>query len=152
MKDKFVLSRQDYHWRHEPCLYGEKPADEGAELWDDESAPCFYGWKPGSKHYFFRNRKQSTVLEFERPKHSREHPTMKPIMLFDYQIKGNTHKGDIVLDLFTGSGTTLLACEQDGRTAYCMEYDPKFVDVIIDRWEIFTGQKAVLLNEGDGNA
>lgn len=139
-----MLSRQDYHWRHEPCLYGEKPAEHGAEQWDDESEPCLYGWKDG-KHYFFRNRKQSTVLNFDRPKHSREHPTMKPIMLFDYQIKGNTHKGENVLDLFGGSGTTMLACEQNGRKAYVMELDPRFVDVIIDRWEAFTGMKAELM-------
>lgn len=71
---------------------------------------------------------------------------MKPIGLFDYQIKNNTKGGDIVLDLFNGSGTTIIACEQNGRKAYCMELDPKYVDVAIDRWEKFTGQKAVKLN------
>lgn len=72
---------------------------------------------------------------------------MKPIGLFDYQIKNNTKGGDIVLDLFGGSGTTIMACEQNGRCGYSMEYDPRYVDVIIQRWEEFTGEKAVLLNE-----
>ena len=71
---------------------------------------------------------------------------MKPILLFDYEMQCNTEPGDKVLDLFSGSGTTIMAAEQNGRIAYCMEYDPKYVDVIIDRWEKFTGEKAVLLN------
>ena len=75
------------------------------------------------------------------------HPTMKPIPLFDYQIKNNTKGGDVVLDLFGGSGTTIMACEQNGRRGYSMEYDPRYVDVIIARWEKFTGEKAVLLNK-----
>lgn len=93
------------------------------------------------------DRKQTTVLNFDRPTKNKEHPTMKPIALFDYQIKNNTKGGDAVLDLFAGSGTTIMACEQNGRKAFCMEYDPKYVDVIIDRWEKFTGQKAVLVND-----
>jgi site-specific DNA-methyltransferase (adenine-specific) len=72
---------------------------------------------------------------------------MKPIPLFDYQIKNNTKGGDIVLDLFGGSGTTLMACEQNGRNAYLMELDPRYIDAIIDRWEQFTGQKAELISE-----
>ena len=71
---------------------------------------------------------------------------MKPIALFDYQIKNNTKQEDTVLDLFAGSGTTLIACEQNGRISFNMELDPKYVDVIIDRWENFTGRKAVLVN------
>lgn len=71
---------------------------------------------------------------------------MKPILLFDYEMKCNSQPGEIVLDLFAGSGTTIMAAEQNGRTAYCMEFDPKYVDVIIDRWEKFTGEKAVLLD------
>ena len=71
---------------------------------------------------------------------------MKPVLLFDYEMKCNTKPGDCVLDLFAGSGTTLIAAEQNGRRAFCIEFDPKFVDVIIDRWEKFTGRKAVLLN------
>ncbi len=71
---------------------------------------------------------------------------MKPVKLFDYQIQNNTKGGDIVLDLFGGSGTTIIACEQNGRNARVMELDPKYVDVIIDRWETMTGEKAVLVN------
>lgn len=126
VKNSMILGRQDYQWKHEPCLYG---------------------WKEGAGHLWASDRKQTTVLEFERPTKNKEHPTMKPVPLFDYQIKNNTKGGDIVLDLFSGSGTTIIACEQNGRVGYCMEYDPKYVDVIIDRWEKFTGQKAKLVSE-----
>ena len=125
-KNSLVLGRQDYHWKHEPCLYG---------------------WKDGASHNWYGDRKQTTVLDFDRPSRNAEHPTMKPIPLFDYQIQNNTKKGDIVLDLFGGSGTTLMACEQSGRTCYINELDPKYVDVIINRWEQFTGEKAVLVSE-----
>ena len=119
------MGRQDYHWKHEPCLYG---------------------WKDGASHLWASDRKQTTILDFDKPTKNAEHPTMKPVKLFDYQIKNNTKKDDIVLDLFGGSGTTLIACEQNGRISYNMELDPKYVDVIIDRWEELTGEKAILLN------
>lgn len=122
-KNTMVMWRQDYQWRHEPCIYG---------------------WKGGAGHLWASDRKQTTILEFDRPTANKEHPTMKPIALFDYQIQNNTKGGDIVLDLFGGSGTTIMACEQNGRNACVMEYDPKYVDVIIKRWENFTGEKAVL--------
>ena len=125
VKNSMVLGRQDYQWKHEPCLYG---------------------WKEGAGHLWASDRKQTTVLEFDRPTRNKEHPTMKPIPLFDYQIKNNTKGGDAVLDLFGGSGTTIMACEQNGRVGYVMEYDPRYVDVIIKRWEEFTGKKAVLVN------
>lgn len=128
VKNSMVLGRQDYQWKHEPCLYG---------------------WKSGAGHLWASDRKQTTVLEFAKPTANKEHPTMKPIALFDYQIKNNTKGGDAVLDLFGGSGTTVIACEQNGRNAFVMEYDPKYVDVIIDRWETLTGEKAVLLNGQD---
>lgn len=124
-KQSITLGRQDYQWIHEPCLYG---------------------WNEGS-HCWYSDRKQSTVLCFDRPQKSELHPTMKPVLLFDYQIKNSTKPGDNVLDLFGGSGTTIIACEQNGRNAYCMELDPRYVDVIIDRYEKLTGQKGVLLNE-----
>lgn len=124
-KNTMVMGRQDYQWKHEPCLYG---------------------WKAGAGHLWASDRKQTTILNFDRPTKSDLHPTMKPIPLFDYQIKNNTKGGDAVLDLFGGSGTTLMACEQNGRVAYLMELDPRYVDTIIKRWETFTGQKAVLLN------
>ena len=127
VKNAMVMGRQDYQWKHEPCLYG---------------------WKSGAGHLWASDRKQTTVLEFDRPTKNKEHPTMKPVALFDYQIKNNTKGGDIVLDLFAGSGTTVIACEQNGRTAYVMEYDPKYCDVIVKRWENLTGEKAVLVNDG----
>lgn len=124
LKNSIVLGRQDYHWKHEACLYG---------------------WKDGAGHLWNSDRKQSTILEFDRPNVNKEHPTMKPVALFSYQISNNTNKGDTVLDVFGGSGTTLVACEQIGRTAYIMELDPKYTDVIIKRFENLTGEKAVLL-------
>ncbi len=124
-KNSMVMGRQDYHWKHEPCLYG---------------------WKDGAGHLWASDRKQTTILNFDRPQRNAEHPTMKPIALFDYQIKNNTKGGDVVLDSFGGSGTTLMACEQNGRNALLMELDPRYVDVIINRWEQFTGLKAVKVN------
>lgn len=123
-KNQMVMGRQDYQWKHEPCLYGWK---EGTHLWASD-------------------RKQTTVLNFDKPHRNGEHPTMKPVALFDYQIKNNTKSDDIVLDLFGGSGTTLIACEQNGRIGYCMELDPRYCDVIVKRWENLTGEKAVLIN------
>lgn len=125
-KNSMVMGRQDYQWKHEPCLYG---------------------WKDGAGHLWASDRKQTTILEFSKPQKNELHPTMKPIALFDYQIKNNTKGGDAVLDLFNGSGTTIMACEQNGRNAYCMELDPRYVDAAVKRWEDFTGQKAVLLKE-----
>lgn len=119
-KNAFVLGRQDYHWQHEPCLYG---------------------WKGGAAHCWNSDRTQSTLLSFDRPTRNEQHPTMKPVLLFDYQIKNSTFPKGKVLDLFGGSGTTLVACEQNGRTAFVMENDPRYVDVSIARWEEFTGQK-----------
>jgi len=123
-KNSMVLGRQDYQWKHEPCLYG---------------------WKEGAAHKWNADRKQTTVIDWNRPSKNADHPTMKPVGLFDYLIMNNTNKGDIVLDLFAGSGTALIACEQNGRISYSMEFDPKYCDVIIKRWEAFTGKKAVLL-------
>ncbi len=125
-KNSLVMGRQDYQWKHEPCLYG---------------------WKETGSHNWYGDRKQTTIIDWDRPSKNDLHPTMKPVGLFDYQIKNSSKKGDIVLDLFGGSGTTIIACEQSNRNCYMMEYDPKYVDVIIDRWETLTGNKAVLLNE-----
>lgn len=123
-KNSMVLSRQDYHWKHEPCLYG---------------------WLEGAAHFWNSDRKQTTVLDFDRPTVNKEHPTMKPVPLFDYQIKNSSKRNANVLDLFGGSGTTMIACEQNKRKAHLMELDPRYVDVIIDRWERFTGCKAELI-------
>lgn len=122
-KDILVLGRQDYQWQHEPCLYG---------------------WNEGGSHAWYSDRKQTTLLNFEKPKRSKEHPTMKPIPLFGYQIQNSSKSGDVILDSFGGSGTTLLAAEQLNRAAYVMELDERYCDVIIKRWEQFTGGKAVL--------
>ena len=125
IKNTFVMGRQDYQWRHEPILYG---------------------WKLGASHYFIDDRTLSTVLEFDKPNRNAEHPTMKPVELVAYLIRNSSKKDNIVLDLFGGSGSTLIACEQLERRAYMMELDPKYCDVIIDRWEKFTNQKAELIN------
>lgn len=121
-KNTFALGRQDYQWKHEPCLYG---------------------WKDGAAHYFVDDRTQSTVLDYDKPSRSEEHPTMKPVALISKQIENSTKPNETVLDVFGGSGSTLIACEQLGRKCYMMELDPHYCDVIIDRWEKLTGKEAV---------
>lgn len=153
-KNTFALGRQDYQWRHEPCLYG---------------------WKEGAAHYFFDSRTEttviedakpdpkkmtkaelvefaqsvltekqaSTVLEFDKPSRSEEHPTMKPVKLFAYLVRNSSRPGDLVLDPFAGSGTTVVACEQLKRRAAVMELDPHYASVIVERWERLTGKTAV---------
>lgn len=155
-KNSLVLGRQDYQWKHEPCLYG---------------------WKDGAAHYFTSSRSETTVIEDEAPDFSKMkkeelvkllqgiysqattvidemkpsksdlHPTMKPLRLMAYLIQNSTRKGEIVLDLFGGSGSTLIASEETKRRCRMMEYDPRYVDVIIQRWEEQTGKKARLLTE-----
>ena len=125
-KNSMVMGRSDYQWKHEPCLYG---------------------WKTTGSHTWYGDRKQVTVIDWDRPARNNLHPTMKPVGLFDYQIKNSTKRGDVVLDLFGGSGTSIIACEQNGRKCYTMEYDPRYVDVIIERWENLTGKKARLIKE-----
>ncbi len=123
-KNSMVMGRQDYQWKHEPCLYG---------------------WKDGAGHKWYSDRKQTTVLNFDKPLCNAEHPTMKPVELFGYLMNNSSKKGDAVLDLFGGSGTTMVAAEQLGRKAYLMELDPHYCDVIITRWETLTGKEAKLL-------
>lgn len=125
-KNQLVMGRQDYQWKHEPCLYG---------------------WKDGATHYFIDDRTQTTILEENKPLKSKEHPTMKPVALFAKQINNSTRKGEIVLDTFGGSGTTIIASEQLNRKARVMELDPHYCDVIISRWEQFTSKKAELIGE-----
>lgn len=120
-KNHFVLGRQDYQWKHEPILYG---------------------WLSGEKHHFYGDRNETTVWDIDKPLRNAEHPTMKPIELVTKAIANSSLMGDIVLDLFGGSGSTLIACEQTGRICYTMELDPKYCDVIISRWEKLTGQIA----------
>ena len=149
VKNQIVLGRQDYQWKHEPCLYG---------------------WKDGNAHYFIKNRKQPTVIDDEinidllsvdelreivrnayelstvfredKPTRNAEHPTMKPLHLIKRQVKNSTKRGGNVLDIFGGSGTTMIACEELSRKCYMMELDPKYCDVIIKRWETMTGRRA----------
>lgn len=161
-KNTFVLGRQDYQWRHEPCLYG---------------------WKEGAAHYFINDRTQDTVIleddvDFEamkkaelvayikdlhrkykdqtsviyenKPARNDIHPTMKPVTLVGRLMSNSSKSGWNVLDLFGGSGSTLMAAEQLGRTAFLMELDEKFCDVIVKRWEEYTGQSAVKISGGDG--
>jgi site-specific DNA-methyltransferase (adenine-specific) len=117
------MGRQDYQWKHEPCLYG---------------------WTEGAAHFWNSDRKQTTILEFAKPNRNGEHPTMKPVDLFQYQMANSTKPGDIVLDSFGGSGTTLIAAERINRKARLMELDPAYCDVIVQRWQAFTGKLATL--------
>ena len=126
-KQSMVMGRQDYHWQHEPCLYG---------------------WKDGAAHLWAADRKQTTILNFDRPNRNAEHPTMKPVELFEYQMLNNTKGDDLVLDSFAGSGTISIACEKHGRRARMMELDPVYCDVIINRWQDYTGQQAVHIDSG----
>lgn len=125
-KNAMTIGRQDYQWKHEPCLYG---------------------WKSGAAHHWYADRKQSTILDYDRPIRNDLHPTMKPIGLIAYQISNSSKPDDKVVDLFGGSGSTLIACEQMSRDCYCMELDPRYCDVIIKRWEALTGEKAILLDK-----
>jgi len=126
-KDNSAFGRQDYHWKHEPCLYG---------------------WKSGAGHLWASDRKQTTIIECKRPSKSELHPTMKPVELMQYQIENNTKGQDVVLDLFGGSGSTMIACEKTGRINCSMELDPKYCDVIIKRWQDFTGKIATHAETG----
>lgn len=160
VKNALVLGRQDYQWRHEPCLYG---------------------WKEGAAHYFVDDRSQSTVIEDagvdyrklkkdellklvlqltdvsipntviyeDKPTKNDIHPTMKPVKLMARLTKNSTKQEQLVLDLFGGSGSTLIACEQINRRCFTMEYDPKYCDAILDRWEKLTGEEAERLTLKD---
>lgn len=167
-KNALVLGRSDYQWIHEPILYGWKAS--GPHTWygdrkqttviDYKDAPF---QKTGENEYLLTigdvdlsirgtdlviEQILGSIIHHEKPSRSAEHPTMKPVGLIEKMLENSTKAGDLVMDLFGGSGSTLMACEQMGRRAALMEYDEKFVDVIIKRWQNFTGQAAVL--EGDG--
>jgi len=122
VKNSLVMGRQDYHWKHEPCLYG---------------------WKGGDSHTWNSDRKQTTVIEWDKPLRNDIHPTMKPVGLIGYQINNSTKKGAIVLDSFAGSGTALIACEEIGRKARLMEFDPKYCDVIVKRYVKYLESKNI---------
>ena len=123
-KNALVLGRSDYHWKHEPCLYG---------------------WKEGAGHHWYGDRTQTTVMDFDKPKRNDLHPTMKPVDLIAYLIRQSSKEKQKVVDIFGGSGTTLIACEELNRKCYMVEIDPKYVEVIINRWEMLTGKKAQLI-------
>jgi site-specific DNA-methyltransferase (adenine-specific) len=112
VKNTMVMGRQDYQWKHEPCLYG---------------------WLAGASHNWYSDRKQTTVIEWDKPQRNGEHPTMKPIGLFGYQIENSSKQGDLVIDAFGGSGTAMVACEQLKRKARIIEFDPRYCQVIVDR-------------------
>ena len=122
IKNSMCLGRNDYQYQHEPCLYG---------------------WKEGAGHLWYSDRKQTTILEFQKPRKADLHPTMKPVELFAYQMINSTKANDIVLDTFGGSGTTIIAAQQLNRRARLMELEPHYCDVIIARWEKLTGMEAV---------
>ncbi len=130
VKNSLVLSRQDYHWRHEPCLYG---------------------WKEGAGHYFIDDRTQDTIWEYNKPKANDLHPTMKPLELVGRAIKNSSKQKDIVLDLFGGSGSTLIAANQINRSAYLMELDERYVDVIVKRYlkNVGTFEGCFLIRNGE---
>jgi DNA modification methylase len=114
VKDVMVMGRADYHYQHEPI---------------------FYGWKEGASHNWYSDRKQTTILNFDRPKRSEQHPTMKPLELIEYCLRNSTKREDIVLDPFGGSGSTLIAADRLGRRARLVELDPRYCDVIRKRYE-----------------
>ena len=124
VKDSLVMGRQDYQWQHEPCLYG---------------------WKPGAAHYWNVDRKQTTVWNFDKPHASRIHPTMKPIALMAYPIVNSSKNGDIVVDFFSGSGSTIMACQQTDRVGYGMEIDPRYVSASVKRFVAMFPEQPVLL-------
>lgn len=121
VKNSLVLGRQDYQWQHEPCLYG---------------------WTEGAPHRWFSDRKQTTTLHFDKPPRNAQHPTMKPPPLFAYQMGNSTKRGERTLDPFLGSGTSVVAAEQMDRACSGTELDPRYCDVIVERWENLTGEKA----------
>ena len=114
-----MLGRSPYQWIHEPCLFG---------------------WKQKGKHQWYADRKQTTVWEYDKPKSSPDHPTMKPVTLMAYPIKNSTMTNGIVLDPFLGSGSTLIACMQTDRVCQGIEVDPKFVDVIVKRYYQYSSE------------
>lgn len=129
-KNSLVLGRSPYQWMHEPCLFG---------------------WKLGGKHNWYSDRKQTTIWEYDRPKSSKDHPTMKPVALMAYPIQNSSMSNCIVLDPFLGSGSTLIACEQTNRICYGIELDEKFVDVIVRRFieQVGTDENVSVIRDGE---
>lgn len=157
VKNHFTLGRSDYQWMHEPCLYGWKGgashyfAPTRAEVTVVDDTPNLNKMsKPEMRRLlqeFLQGETQTSVLRYDKPLASEAHPTMKPVPLFSRLVRNSSRRGEAVLDLFGGSGTTAIACEQLGRDAYLMELDPAYCDVIIERWEQLTGGTATLAKE-----
>jgi DNA modification methylase len=141
-KDHFTLSRTDYQQQFEPIMVGTSETHD-----ESDGEFIMYGW---NKHFFVGGRRQGNVWHFDRPKSSDLHPTMKPVMLCVKAVVNSSPRGGLVLDAFLGSGTTLIACEKAERICYGMELDPLYVDVIVKRWEEFTGKRAVKLSQEAG--
>lgn len=157
VKNTFTFSRQDYKWQHEPCLYGWKNG-EAHYFIEEYNNPTIIEDKIDFEKMkkedmkslleeIYSDHVAKTIIRENKPTTSELHPTMKPIKMCAKLIRNSTRPGEIVLDLFGGSGSTLIACEQLGRKCYTMELDPHYVDVIIQRWEKYTGKKAVKLND-----
>lgn len=130
LKNSIVMGRKDYHYKHEPILYG---------------------WVEGEAHRWYGERNKPTVFECAKPPRNGEHPTMKPVELVEYYLENSSKNSDNILDLFGGSGSTLIACEKTNRKCFMMELDPHYCDVIISRFEKYTGQKAERLTEGSAD-
>lgn len=156
-KSQFTIGRQDYQWKHEPCFYGWKEGaphyfinDRGYCTVIEEKAREYEAMTKAQLIKAVRDLLKvdatpTTIINEDKPTASKEHPMMKPVRLLARLIANSTRPGELVLDSFGGSGSTLIACEQLGRRANLMELDPKYVDVIIDRYEKLTGQKAELI-------
>jgi site-specific DNA-methyltransferase (adenine-specific) len=141
VKSTATFGRQDFNWQHEPIIAGIKG--------DKVHEPILYGWKEGKGHFFIGDFTKTTVINYDKPTKSDLHPTMKPVGLCEEMITWSSKKEWIVLDLFGGSGTTLIACEKAKRKARIMELDPKYCDVIIRRWQELTGKDATLESTGE---
>lgn len=158
VKSSMVLGRQDYQWQHEPILYGWKPG--AAHRWFGEfNKKTVIDDEPDIKamdkaeltNYIrtLRNALNTSVIREDKPKSSDDHPTMKPVALITHMLKNSSARGDRVLDLFGGSGSTLIAAERTGRKAYLSEMDPRYCDVIVKRWEEYTGGTATRIDTGE---
>ena len=157
VKNSFVLGRQDHQWQHEPILYGWKPG--AAHKWYGEfNKTTVIDEQPKVNDLDrselmnmvrdLRNTLATTVIREDKPKSNGDHPTMKPIRLIALHLKNSTRRGDTVIDFCGGSGSTLIACEKLGRKARLCELSPTYAQVIVDRWEEFTGKDAILEDTG----
>jgi DNA modification methylase len=148
VKTKYPISRGHYHWQHEPCLYGVRDGQDDNWRFIPEHEVAAYAVKKGGTANWHGGRKQSTVWFIEHLKCDTGHGTQKPVECMKRPIENNSDPGQSVYDPFLGSGTTLIAAEMCGRTCFGMELDPAYVDVIVKRWETFTGEKAVRHGRG----